>query len=120
MISSGGFSLAGPCRHLKYGTRPPLLRFESIRFQGGGDGTRTSALADWCAYSGDHPVVVVLRPLTNRGGMNEAHQLANALLTVVFAAAMVVVGHLYIEKRSTRIPTIHHAAQAFVLWTNPL
>jgi hypothetical protein len=41
-------------------------------------------------------------------------------LTVVFAAAMFVVGHLYIEKRSTRIPTIHHAAQAFVLWTNPL
>jgi hypothetical protein len=51
--------------------------------------------------------------------MNEVHQLANALLTVVFAAAMFVVGHLYIEKRST-IPTIHHAAQAFVLGTNPL
>jgi hypothetical protein len=32
---------------------------------------------------------------------------------------MFVVGHLYIEKRSTRIPTIHHAVQAFVLWTNP-
>jgi hypothetical protein len=29
--------------------------------------------------------------------MNEVHQLANALLTVVFAAAMFVVGHLYIE-----------------------
>jgi hypothetical protein len=52
--------------------------------------------------------------------MNEVHQLANTLLTVVFAAAMFVVGHLYIEKKSTRIPTIHHAAQAFVLWTNPL
>jgi len=52
--------------------------------------------------------------------MNEVHQLANALWTVVFAAAMFVVGHLYIEKRSTRIPTIHQAAQAFVLWTNPL
>ena len=51
--------------------------------------------------------------------MNEVHQLASALLTVVFAAAMFVVGHLYIE-RSTRIPTINHAAQAFVLWTNPL
>jgi hypothetical protein len=24
----------------------------------------TSALAAWCAYSGDHSVVVVLRPLT--------------------------------------------------------
>ena len=35
--------------------------------------------------------------------MNEVHQLASALLTVVFAAAMFVVGHLYIEKGSTRI-----------------
>jgi hypothetical protein len=52
--------------------------------------------------------------------MNEVHQLANALLTVVFAAAMFVVGHLYIEKRSTRIPAIHHTAQASVLSTNPL
>jgi hypothetical protein len=52
--------------------------------------------------------------------MNEVHQLANALLTVVFAAAMFVVGHLYIEKRATTIPTINHAAQAFVLWTTPL
>jgi hypothetical protein len=51
--------------------------------------------------------------------MNEVHQLANALLTIVFAAAMFVVGHLYIEKMSTRIPTINHAAQAFVLWTTP-
>jgi hypothetical protein len=30
--------------------------------------------------------------------MNEVDQLANALLTVVFAAAMFVVGDLYIEK----------------------
>jgi len=52
--------------------------------------------------------------------MNEVHQLASVLLTAVFAAAMFVVGHLYIEKRSTRIPTINHAAQAFVLWTNPV
>jgi hypothetical protein len=52
--------------------------------------------------------------------MNQVHQLANALLTVVFAAAMLLVGHLYIEKMSTRIPTINHAAQAFVLWTTPL
>jgi hypothetical protein len=51
--------------------------------------------------------------------MNEVHQLANAVLTVVFAAAMFVMGHLYIEKRSARIPTISHAAQAFVLWTPP-
>jgi len=49
--------------------------------------------------------------------MNEVDQLANALLTIVFAAAMFVLGHLYIEKRST---TINHAAQAFVLWTTPL
>jgi hypothetical protein len=52
--------------------------------------------------------------------MNEIHQLANALLTVVFAAAMFVVGHLYIEKMSTRIPTTNHASLAFVLRTAPL
>ena len=50
--------------------------------------------------------------------MIQGHQLASALLTMVFAA-MFVVGHLYIEKRSTRVPTIP-AAQAFVPWTNPL
>ena len=61
---------------------------------GGNDGTRNSTLAVGCTDPGDHSVVVVLRPLTNRGGMNEVHQLANALLTVVFAAAMFVVGHL--------------------------
>jgi hypothetical protein len=66
MIPSGGFSLAGarPAFEVTYGgTRPPLLCFESIRFQGGGDGTRTVALAAWCAHSGDHSVVAVLRPL---------------------------------------------------------
>ncbi len=51
--------------------------------------------------------------------MIQVHQLASALLTMVFAALMVVVGHLYIEKRSTKVPTIP-AAQAFVLWTTPL
>jgi hypothetical protein len=52
--------------------------------------------------------------------MNEVHQLANALLTVVFAAPMCVVGHLYMEKRSRSILIVNHAAQAFVLWTTPL
>jgi hypothetical protein len=51
--------------------------------------------------------------------MIQVHQLASALLTMVFAALMFVVGHLYIEKRSTRVPTIA-TAQAFVPWTNPL
>jgi hypothetical protein len=51
--------------------------------------------------------------------MNEAHQLANALLTIVFAAVMFAVGHLYIENKSTRIPAIP-ATQAFMPWTNPL
>jgi hypothetical protein len=48
--------------------------------------------------------------------MNEVHQLAND----GGICRRDVVGHLYIEKRSTRIPTIYHAAQAFLLWTNPL
>jgi hypothetical protein len=51
--------------------------------------------------------------------MNEVHQLANALLTIVFAAVMFVVGHLYIENKSTRIPAIP-ATQAFMPRTNPL
>jgi len=50
--------------------------------------------------------------------MNEGHQLANALLTVIFAAAMFVVGHLYIETRSTGVRTIP-SAHAFVPWTTP-
>jgi hypothetical protein len=45
--------------------------------------------------------------------MNEVHQLASALLTVVFAAVMFVVGHLYTENRSARIPVLP-AAQAFM------
>ena len=52
-------------------------------------------------------------------GMYRVHQLASALLTMVFAAAMLVVGHWHIEKRSTKIPAIA-TAQAFVPWTNPL
>jgi len=52
-------------------------------------------------------------------GMYGVHQFASTLLTMVFAAAMLVVGHWYIEKRSTKIPAIP-TAQAFVPWTNPL
>jgi hypothetical protein len=46
--------------------------------------------------------------------MNEVHQLASAILTIVFATLMVTVGHLYIEHRSTRIPTLP-TVQAFIL-----
>ncbi len=52
-------------------------------------------------------------------GMYGVHQLASALLTMVFAAVMLVVGHWYIEKRSTKIATFP-TAQASVPWTNPL
>jgi hypothetical protein len=38
--------------------------------------------------------------------MNEIHQLASALLTLVFAAMMFVVGHFYTENRSTRNPGV--------------
>jgi len=51
--------------------------------------------------------------------MYGVHQLASALLTMVFAAVMLVVGHWYIEKRSTKIATFP-TAQASVPWTNPL
>ena len=45
--------------------------------------------------------------------MNNVHQLASALLAIIFAAVMVVVGNRYIENRSTRIPTLP-TAQTFV------
>ena len=45
--------------------------------------------------------------------MNNVHQLASALLAIIFAAVMVVVGHRYIENRSTRIPTLP-TVQTFV------
>jgi len=38
--------------------------------------------------------------------MNNVHQLASALLAIIFAAVMVVVGHRYNENRSSRIPTL--------------
>ena len=44
---------------------------------------------------------------------------ANALLTLVFAAAMLVVGHLYLESGSAKNPTLS-ALQALVFSTNPL
>ena len=40
--------------------------------------------------------------------MSGAHQLASAMLVIIFAAVMLVGGHLYIESRengSARIPT---------------
>jgi hypothetical protein len=36
--------------------------------------------------------------------MKEDHQLATAMLAIAFAAVMLVVGQLYIEKRSDRLP----------------
>jgi hypothetical protein len=35
--------------------------------------------------------------------MNEAYQLVNATLVMVFAAVMIVVGHLYIENRNAEV-----------------
>jgi hypothetical protein len=46
--------------------------------------------------------------------MNEIHQLASALLTLVFAAMMFVVGHFYTENRSTRNTAVP-AIQAFIV-----
>lgn len=45
--------------------------------------------------------------------MTEVHQLASAVLTIIFATLMVAFGHLYIEHRSTRTPTLP-IAQAFI------
>jgi hypothetical protein len=51
--------------------------------------------------------------------MNDVHQLANALLTLVFAAAMFAVGHWYLESGSARNPTFT-TLQTLALSTNPL
>jgi hypothetical protein len=46
--------------------------------------------------------------------MNQVHHhLGSALLTIVFAGVVLVLGYLYTEKRSTRIPTLP-AARAFI------
>ena len=37
-------------------------------------------------------------------GMNDSTQFANAMLVLVFAAVMLVVGHLYIEGKSVNHP----------------
>ena len=43
--------------------------------------------------------------------MNDTSQFASAMLVLVFAAVMLVVGQLYIENRSAKTPIIR-AAQA--------
>jgi hypothetical protein len=52
--------------------------------------------------------------------MNQVHHLASALLTIVFAGVVFVLGHLYTAKSSMRVPTLPTIAQALMLSTNPL
>jgi hypothetical protein len=51
--------------------------------------------------------------------MNEIHQLATAMLAIVFAAVMLVAGQLFIEKRSARLPAAPAALIASVPWDKP-
>jgi hypothetical protein len=51
--------------------------------------------------------------------MNEIHQLATAMLAIVFAAVMLVAGRLFIEKRSARLPAAPAALTASVPWDKP-
>jgi hypothetical protein len=51
--------------------------------------------------------------------MNEVYQLVNATLVTVFAAVMIVVGHLYIENRTQKLPPIP-AVKMFSMQTSPL
>jgi hypothetical protein len=38
--------------------------------------------------------------------MNEAHQLASAILAITFAAVMLVAGQLFIEYRDSKYPLV--------------
>ena len=49
--------------------------------------------------------------------MNEFHQLATAMLTIAFAAVMLVAGQLYIENMSARLQAGPMAAS--VPWDKP-
>jgi hypothetical protein len=51
--------------------------------------------------------------------MNEVNQLVNAMLVMVFAAAMMVVGHVYMENRAQKLPAVP-AAQMVSMQTSPL
>jgi hypothetical protein len=51
--------------------------------------------------------------------MNEVPQLATAMLAIAFAAVMLVVGQLYIEKRSDRLPAAPTALTAQVQGDKP-
>jgi hypothetical protein len=51
--------------------------------------------------------------------MNEVPQLATAMLAIAFAAVMLVVGQLYIEKRSDRLPAAPTALTAAVPGDQP-
>jgi hypothetical protein len=55
----------GAISHMKSRAAEPDIPFcvFKSKIEGGSDGTRTLALAAWCAHSGDHSVVAVLRPL---------------------------------------------------------
>ncbi len=51
--------------------------------------------------------------------MNEFGQLVNAMLVMVFAAVMIVTGHLFLEKGAQKMLTIP-AAQMVWMKTSPL
>jgi hypothetical protein len=48
--------------------------------------------------------------------MNEIHQLATAMLAIVFAAVMLVAGQLFIENRSARLLAAPTALMGSVPW----
>jgi len=51
--------------------------------------------------------------------MNDMSQLASAMLVLVFAAVMLVVGQLYIENRSAKTFVIPTAQASLMCWKKP-
>jgi hypothetical protein len=44
----------------------------------------------------------------------EIHQLASAMLTLIFAGVMLVGGHLFIEYRAAHFPPVRQITSAFL------
>lgn len=64
--------------------------------------------------------VLTLHKGSDWWAMNDVPQLASAMLVMVFAAVMLVVGQTYIETRSAKLSIFPAAHAKSILWTKHL